>query len=70
MIQEAMSAKGKDFSGRKLNEETLKGDTHVVWRNKVYTTGNRHHEQVELYVGKKFLRTASMKHIRLITLGV
>ena len=59
-----LSEKGKDWKGNKLNEDTLPRNALVVWRNKLYVTGNRKNEMVELF-SHKFIRTVIMKYIYL-----
>lgn len=56
--------KGHTKDGKPLNEDTLKA-SRVRWRGKIYTTGNRRHDQVELWSGGMFVRIASMKHIEI-----
>ena len=34
----------------------------VVWRNRVYDTGNRRHHLIELYKDGEFVRIASLRH--------
>jgi hypothetical protein len=61
-----LSEMGKDFDGRPLDEDTLNAGVDVVWKNQLYTTGNRHHSFVELWSGKKFKRTIKADCIQLI----
>ena len=49
-----------------LNEDNLKGNQLVNFRNKQFKTGNRYHDQVELYDEGKFVRTVKMKHITIV----
>lgn len=48
------------------NEEDIDGGVAVKWRGKIYTTGNRRHELVELCAGspRKFVRTVRISEIR------
>lgn len=48
------------------NENDLDGGVKVLWRNKVYVTGNRRHEKVELYKNRKFIRIVNISSIRAI----
>lgn len=59
-----VSEKGKDFSGNQLNEDNCLGL--VMYRNDIYETGNRKHDQIELFRDHKFIRVVTMKHLRLV----
>jgi hypothetical protein len=65
-----LSEKGKDWKGKPLNDDTLDGQRLVMWRNKVYQTGNRYHHLVELWGNRQFIRTVSMRHIRLVEIDI
>jgi hypothetical protein len=61
-----LSLKGFNFKNQPLTENNLKSLINVLWRNKIYKTGNRYHGLVELFRDGKYIRTVSMKYIRLI----
>jgi len=65
MLATVYSQKGKDFEGRKLNENTLNSDVSVIWRNKEYKIGNRRNNLVELWWNNEFIRIVSTSYIRL-----
>ena len=56
----------KDKDGHYFND----GIKRVVWRNKVYDTGNRRHHLVELYKDGEFIRIASLRHCSQLREGV
>lgn len=60
------SAKGKDWHDQPLIEDNLKAGELVCWRGKVYRTGNRYHNLVELYRGRKLICAAKISSIRLV----
>jgi len=60
------SEKGKDFEGNKLDENTLKSNVTVVWRNKRYMTGNRKNNLVELLKDGSFCKIVSTRYLRLV----
>ena len=60
-----LSDKGKNWNGKKLNENNLLAGQLILWRNKFYTTGNRYHELVELYNNKEVMRIVNINSIRL-----
>ena len=62
----SISEPGRDLKGRKLNEDNLDSSIPVIYQGKRYTTGNRRHDLVELYRGKKFFKIVSMGEIRVI----
>lgn len=61
-----ISEKGKNFDGEKLTEDNLMADTKIIWRNKIYKTGNRYHNYVDLYHNNIFIRAVNMNHIYLL----
>ena len=54
------------MSKKQLSENNLRAGAKVIWRNKIYKTGNRRHGLVELFMNDKFIRICSMKSIRLV----
>lgn len=61
-----LSEKGKNWKGERLNEDTLPGNTKVMWRNNIYETGNRRHDEVELYKDGVFVRTVVTDYVYLV----
>lgn len=53
------SKKGFDFKGKPLTEETLNGRMIVLYRSRLYITGNRYKNKVELFG----LTTMDLKYI-------
>ena len=66
LLATVYSEKGKDFQGNKLNENTLKSDVLVFWRNKEYLTGNRRNNLVELWKDNQFVRIVRTPYLRLV----
>jgi hypothetical protein len=62
-----ISEKGKDLNGNILNEDNLHYDTLCLFRGKLYKTGNRKNDAVELFIGREFIRVVKMKNICVCT---
>ena len=66
MIQ--ISKKGRDYYGNILTEYNLYGNALVAYKKKIYITGNRRNNIVELCDAKgKFICAVDMENIKLIT---
>lgn len=64
-----ISERGKDFKGNNLNENNVGGGQLVIWKGKLYITGNRRHFAVELYdFWKAFVMTVDARNIYLVKL--
>lgn len=61
-----ISEKGKDFKGRKLNEETLTSHVAVIYKKQRYLTGNIRHDLVELWEGSNLIEIVNTAHLQLI----
>ena len=57
---------GKNWKGKTLNEDNLYSGIIVVWRKKLFKTGNRKGDMVELVRDGIFTRTVKMDRISLI----
>ena len=60
------SKMGKDWQGNKLDENYQFGNTLIQYKGRVYSTGNRYHDLIELFNNGKFVVTVPMQHICLV----
>lgn len=63
-----VSEKGKNWDGELLTETNLHSGVKVINNNKIYETGNRRNNQVELYTLNILVKIVSMRTINLIKL--
>jgi len=62
-----LSERGKDFRGKELSEDNLHGFQFVLYKSKIYITGNRRNTQTELYdICGNFVMTINNMAIRLV----
>ena len=61
-----LSSKGFNFKNEPLTENNLRASIKVMWRNKIYQTGNRYKNLVELFSDGKFVRIASLRYVYLV----
>ena len=65
-----LSSKGKNWDDQELNETNLFSNTLVKYRNKLYMTGNRRNNHVELFLDHKFIRVVSTHSIYLVKINL
>lgn len=56
-----ISEKGKHFNGKPLSEQNVLGGQQILYKDKLYYTGNRKHNLVELWQDGKLFKTVNLK---------
>lgn len=65
-LEYSLSKKGKNFDGEDLDENNLKSNEIVMYKNRIYVTGNRKDDIVELYKSGIFICCTTISNLRLI----